>query len=229
MGLAKNVSVCLILITFTSAAFATNRGRETASEAQREARIQHAHELLGKYYRHSVVREGEHVRKINRMIYRWTRERLPKAYRRQYKKVAQTIIDESLKREFDPVFLMSVIQGESSFNPKMRGSLDEIGLMQIRPGTAKWIAHKYGISFHSSKELFDPVKNIRIGAAFLDYLRDRFDSHARLYIAAYNMGARNVREAREEHIWPKDYPIHVMKLYVEFYSQLEPANPSPKG
>ncbi|MGE0529281.1 MAG: lytic transglycosylase domain-containing protein, partial [Bdellovibrionales bacterium] len=55
----------------------------------------------------------------------------------------------------------------------------------------------------------------------LDYLRSKFDSHARLYLAAYNMGQGNVGEALEKNVWPKDYPIHVMKFYVEFYSALD--------
>lgn len=195
------------------------------SEIQREARLEHARELLGKYYHRSVVRKGEKVAKINRQIYLWTRDHMPQAYRSQYKKIAQAIIDESLRYEMDPVFLLSVIQGESGFNPEMRGSLDEIGLMQVRPATADWISEKFHLRYQGRKELFNPVVNIRIGAAYLSYLRERFDSHAQLYLAAYNMGARNVSEAREKSIWPKDYPSHVMKFYVEFYSDLEAPPP----
>jgi soluble lytic murein transglycosylase len=191
------------------------------SEMQRQIRLQHAHELLGKHYRRSVVRQGEKVTKINKKIYVWTREMLPKKHRSKYQKVAQAIIDESVKNEFDPVFLMSVIQGESSFNPDMLGKLDEIGLMQIRPATAKWISHKYGMKWKGDKSLLDPVQNVKIGAAFLKYLRERFDSHAQLYLAAYNMGQKNVDNALDKNIWPKDYPSHVMKRYVEFYADLD--------
>lgn len=190
------------------------------SERQREVRVEHAHELLGKYYKHSVVRRGENVTKINGRIYKWAREHLPAKSKRDYKRVAQAIIDESLRYEMDPVFLISVIQGESSFNPFMLGALDEIGLMQIRPGTAAWICQKLNLKYSGAQALFDPVVNIRIGAAYLNYLRDKFDSHAQLYLAAYNMGARNVASAQEKNIWPKDYPSHVMKYYVEFYSDV---------
>ena len=191
------------------------------SEVQRQIRLQHAHELLGKYYRGSIVRSGERVTKINSKIYHWTRELLPKKHRGQYQAVAQTIIDESLKYEFDPVFLMSVIQGESSFKPEMRGKLDEIGLMQLRPATAKWISRKYGLEWKGDSSLKDPVTNIRIGAAFLSYLRERFDSHARLYLAAFNMGQKNVDNAMYRNIWQKDYPQNDMRRYVEFYHELE--------
>jgi soluble lytic murein transglycosylase len=227
----KTVSIWVTgaLVLGACPAFAKGKGRETASEAQREVRLQHARELLGKYYKKSVVRSGEKVTKINRMIYRWTREHLPRRHRRGYQRVAQAIIDESLRHEFDPVFLLSVIEGESSFDPRKRGALDEIGLMQIRPGTAEWIAHKEGIAYKGSASLFDPVVNIRIGAAYLSYLRGRFDSHAQLYLAAYNMGARNVAEVREKKIWPKEYPAHVMKFYVEFYSELDSTGAKTKS
>jgi soluble lytic murein transglycosylase len=212
-----NVSIGIALALGTQAVSAKTQYRSTV---QHEVRIEHARELLGKYYKSSVVRKGEKVAKINGRIYKWTREHLPLKSRREYKRVAQAIIDESLRYEMDPVFLLSVIQGESSFNPNMLGALDEIGLMQIRPGTADWICKKLGLRYSGAQALFDPVVNIRIGAAYMNYLRGRFDSHAQLYIAAYNMGVRNVANAQDKNIWPKDYPTHVMKVYVEFYSDI---------
>ncbi len=195
--------------------------RKPASLVQREFRLQHAKQLLGKYYRMSVVRSGEKIKKVNGKIYAFTRERLPKKHRKRYKQVAQAIIDESHKNEFDPVFLISVILGESSFDPDRRGALDEVGLMQLRPKTGEWIAKKYGLPWHGEKTLLDPIQNIRIGAAYLHYLREKFDDHAQLYLAAYNMGQRNVNEALDRKIWPKDYPIHVMRRYLDFYSALD--------
>lgn len=196
-------------------------GEAQLSTTQREQRLSHAHELLGKYYKHSAVRAGEKVHKINYSIYNWTRERLPKQFRKKYKVVAQTVIDEANKYGFDPVLLMSVIQSESSFNPIQVGSVGEIGLMQIRPNTGKWMAEMIGVQWKGNRTLRDPVQNIKIGAAYLNYLRNQFDSHARLYLAAYNMGGRRVATVLEQHIWPKDYPIHVMRNYVEFYSALK--------
>lgn len=191
---------------------------KTLSTQQREERLKHARELLGKHYRKSTAKIGEKIPKINSLVYRWTKERLPNKFKSQNKVLAQAIIDESLKHGFDPIFLMSVIQGESSFRPDMVGGVGEIGLMQIRPETGKWIAEKFNMKWNGNNSLFDPVTNVRIGAAFLSFLRDRFDSHAQLYLAAYNMGQRNVDSALEKDIWPKDYPQHVMKHYIEFYA-----------
>lgn len=191
------------------------------SQEQARLRLEHSQELLGKYYDRSTVRFGQNVVKINSDIYRWTRERLPAEYKKNYKKIAQAIIDESLKHQFDPVFLLSIIQTESRFNPKSAGAAGEIGLMQILPSTGAWIAAKAKIPYKNKNTLRDPVSNIRLGAAYLAFLRDRFDMHARLYIAAYNMGQRNVDHAQSRNIWPKDYPGAVMRNYVEFYSALK--------
>ena len=187
---------------------------------QKALRLEHARELLGRHYKKSAVKSGEKISNINSDVYKLVEERLPKRHRKESKRIAKAIIEEAQKHEFDPVFLMSVIQGESSFNPDMVGGVGELGLMQIRPSTAKWIAPKFGMKFKQDKTLLDPVTNIQIGAAYLSWLRERFDSHARLYLAAYNMGQRNVDRALDKNIWPKDYPVHVMSRYVEFYSYI---------
>jgi soluble lytic murein transglycosylase len=223
--LNSNVSLATPRISLTTAnGQAAGSGGGLSSE-QARLRLEHSQELLGKYYGRSTVRFGESVPKINSDIYRWTRERLPQKFKRDSGKIAQTIIDESLKRGFDPVFLISIIETESSFNPQVLGGAGEIGLMQILPSTAEWISAKAGLTYKGHKTLKDPVANIRIGAAYLAFLRDRFDMHARLYIAAYNMGQGNVDSAQAKNIWPKDYPGAVMRNYVSFYERLRDKRP----
>lgn len=213
------VLICATSQVEASAARAPRHG--PLSQEQARLRLEHSQELLGKYYDRSAVRFGQNVAKINSDIYRWTRDRLPAEYKKDHQKIAQAIIDESLKHQFDPVFLLSIIQTESRFNPKALGAAGEIGLMQIMPGTGEWIAAKAKLPYKNKNTLRDPIANIRLGAAYLAFLRDRFDMHARLYIAAYNMGQRNVDHAQSRNVWPKDYPGAVMRNYVEFYSALK--------
>lgn len=191
-------------------------------ESQRDSRLSNAHELLGKYYQKSVVVKGEQVGNINNKIYRWTRQSLPSSFRKDYQTIAQTIIDQSLRYDFDPVFISSLIVNESSFDPRQVGPVGEIGLMQLRPDTAKWIAHKRGLPWRGVASLKDPVTNIKLGTALLAYLREKFNSHARLYIAAYNMGLANVKDAVERNVWPKDYSDRVMRHYIHFYREIDP-------
>jgi soluble lytic murein transglycosylase len=191
------------------------------SEAQREVRIEHAQELLGSLYKKSAARSGEQVTKINGAVYRWTREHLAKKYKDQASRIAQAVIDESLKHKFDPILVLAMVQTESSFNPHMIGGVGEIGLMQIRPETAEWIAKKEHFKFKGRESLFDPVVNIKIGCAYIEYLREHFQSHAGLYLAAYNMGPTNVRKLREEKKWPKDYASKIMSNYISYYEALK--------
>jgi soluble lytic murein transglycosylase len=220
VGLTTAIIPAFIVVFTLTGTTQTAHAAGKLSDKQRKIRIKHAHELLGRYYKKSSVNVGESIPKINSAIYHWTRDHLPSKYRGQSGKIAQTIIDESTKHGFDPVFLMSVIEGESSWHPDKVGGVGEIGLMQLRPTTGKWISKRSGIKWKGDKSLFDPCQNIKVGAAYLSYLRDRFDDHARLYLAAYNMGQSNVDEALDKKIWPKDYPIHVMKRYVAFYETI---------
>lgn len=185
----------------------------------------HAQELMGPHYKRtlaSIAEVHEHV-DFRDFIETQVSKSLPKAFKRQSRKVAQTILSVSEKYEFDPVFLMAVIANESSFNPKARGSVGEIGLMQLRPETAKWVHEKLALKGVKStpQSLEDPVNNIKIGAAYLNMLREKFDSHGRLYLAAYNMGVSNVNRKLKENLWPKEYPIRVMKRYIGFYNSLK--------
>ena len=202
-----------------SVSLSANTERFPASMAE-DQRLAHAKELLGKYYKKSVVRSGEKVTEIRRFIYDWTKRSLDAKWKKHYRAIARTILSESQKHEFDPIFLMAVIQNESAFNPLAKGRFGELGLMQLKPDTAEWVARKNGIRWKGPEQLLDPVANVRIGAAYLSNLRERFDQHGRLYLAAYNMGTANVNRALEKKIWPKDYPARVMQRYIGFYSEL---------
>ncbi|MES2855349.1 MAG: lytic transglycosylase domain-containing protein [Bdellovibrionota bacterium] len=225
------IQTLVAIALFSTVLFETARGSTNGplSQAQREGRVEHAQELLGSHYSRSVVRTGEQVRKINGSVYKWTKESLPAKHKVLSSKIAQAIIDESMKHGFDPVFVMAIIQTESTFNPDQIGGVGEIGLMQIRPETGEWMAKIAGIPWAGKKTLRDPLMNIKIGCAYLTWLREKFDSHARLYLAAYNMGQNNVRELLRESRWPKDYPAKVMENYVGFYEELKVRSPAARS
>lgn len=56
----------------------------------------------------------------------------------------------------------AVVKVESNFNPKARGSAGEVGLMQIKPATARMMGYSGGKS-----GLFDPETNIKYGMKYL--------------------------------------------------------------
>jgi len=56
----------------------------------------------------------------------------------------------------------AVVKVESNFNPRARGSAGEVGLMQIKPATARMMGYS-----GSKKGLFDPETNIKFGMKYL--------------------------------------------------------------
>ena len=180
----------------------------------------HARELLGKHYRKSIVSRSAQVSDVSEFVHQRTEMRLKPRWKKQARLIAQTILNESEKYGFDPVFLMAVIENESSFKPETIGTFGEIGLMQILPDTGQWIARKFNIPYSGPQSLKNPVTNIILGSAYLSYLREKFDFHSQLYLAAYNMGSRNVSRALARQVMPREYPTRVMKRYVRFYTEL---------
>jgi soluble lytic murein transglycosylase len=204
------------------ASLTANASQKATSKVEyTEPRLAQARELMGSYYKHSVVRHGEKIEDLSKHVMEWTSDAMKGRFHRQSRAVARTILAESKAHGFDPVFLMAVIESESSFNPLAKGTSGEIGMMQILPETARWIAKREGWKIKiTSKCLRDPVMNIKIGAAYLAYLRKHFDSHGRLYLSAYNMGATNVNRALAHQVWPREYPVRVMGKYLEYYRDL---------
>ena len=184
------------------------------------ARVAHAKELLGKNYK-KVARATDDTRNIKKFVFKMTQKSLPKKWKSATSRVAHAILVEAARYGFDPIFLVSVIQTESAFNPVARGTSGEIGLMQLMPDTGKWIAGDFDIHWRGKKTLADPVQNIRIGAAYLSVLREKFGSDGRLYLPAYNMGPTAVRHAVNQEIIPVDYAKRVMKKYLKNYTLIQ--------
>lgn len=183
-------------------------------------RIEHARELMGTSYKKSIVARSEKRHDIEKSIHDVVRNRLPKKFKHLSSQVSRTIIDEASKNALDPYFVMAVISGESSFNPHAIGPVGEIGMMQIRPTTGQWMSELLKKKWKGEKTLRDPIENIKLGTAYLAWLRAKFEGHGQLYLAAYNMGPKSVQKAVSKNIYPKDYPIHVMKRYIAFYKEI---------
>lgn len=197
---------------------------ETNISPETQRRIAQAKELLGPRFETSLVSEVSQDRStqaVDAWVHRWVGEALPKKWRKSSRKISSVLLREARRQHFDPIFLLAVIQSESSFRPEAKGLDGEIGLMQIMPNTGREFARRAGVKWKGKQTLQDPISNIRIGAEFLSALRKRFDSHGRLYLAAYNMGAGNVKEALSRRTWPKDYPMRVMTHYLELYRQVK--------
>ena len=143
---------------------------------------------------------------------------LPNDQRSRAFEVARAVIVEANHNRLDPMFLLAVIATESQFNLAAHGTHGEIGLMQIMPSTAKWLAPQAGLA--ADFKLEEPAINIRLGALYMSQLRNRFKHRSKRYVSAYNMGARNVRRLVKAHTEPKIYVTRVLNNYEQIYTAL---------
>lgn len=193
----------------------------TPLEAVNEThRASHARELLGANYEISDASKVAGSARLSEHIHDKVLKALPPQWKDQARTISRALILESERYAMDPVLLLAVIRTESRFNPTIRGGHGEIGLMQIKPDTAQWIAKKFELDLPTEESLFDPVKNIKYGTAYLSYLRSKFTGDASNYIAAYNMGPRNVKRLRAQNIKPEIYSGKVMGNYVRYYKKI---------
>lgn len=114
-----------------------------------------------------------------------------KVYPLEYKNV---ITQMSGQYGLDPHLVSSVIYTESRFKPDAVSNKGAVGLMQIMPETAEWIASKMKLDGFQTEQLFEPETNIRFGCWYLNYLFDTFHKDIDKVIAAYNAGPRKVKE-----------------------------------
>lgn len=185
-----------------------------------QARLTHAKEILGKAYKKSDVSKAEGEEFIHIYLYDLVNKNLPKKHKKSAKQIAEIIVKESKKYKIDPVFVASIIQVESTFNPEARGLAGEVGLMQLMPSTAKEIAVKLKIKWIGPKTLLDPMNNVRIGTAYLSKLRGFFDKKPNRYITAYNVGPGKILKIENSNDLPKFYSTKVLKYYEEFYKKI---------
>ena len=97
----------------------------------------------------------------------------------------------------DPALLAAVIYQESKFRADAKSSSGAIGLMQLRPDTAKGIAIRTGGSRFQTSDLYNPEINVRYGSWYLRHLLDKYGDE-KLALAAYNAGQHNVDTWRAE-------------------------------
>jgi soluble lytic murein transglycosylase len=91
----------------------------------------------------------------------------------------------------DPYLLAAVARTESGFDPDAESPAGAVGLMQLLPGTAKWITGLDGWKGPKNPALKNPQDSLELGAFYLAYLFRRFDDPTAA-IAAYNAGPNAV-------------------------------------
>ena len=125
---------------------------------------------------------------------------LPKS---QAPKLARHILELSNRYQFDPAFVLAVIQVESRFRVKVVSPAGAVGLMQVMPATGQKVARKHNLApsyrllslKRVHRMLEDPFFNTTVGVTYLAYLRDRYKTKSPYFlVAAYNVGPARMDE-----------------------------------
>lgn len=102
-------------------------------------------------------------------------------------------IEEKASRyNLQAAYVSAIIKNESSFRTDARSNVGALGLMQLMPDTAEWIAGKLGDSQYSFERLADGSKNMEYGCWYLNFLSNRFWGNPILTTAAYHTGQGKV-------------------------------------
>lgn len=96
----------------------------------------------------------------------------------------------------------AVMHAESKFDQKAVSHVGAVGMMQLMPKTAEWIAQEGELQYTDLKE---PRQNIMLGTWYIDYLLKKYHNNEVLALAAYNAGRGNVDEWITEYGWKDDF------------------------
>ncbi|UCH79911.1 MAG: transglycosylase SLT domain-containing protein [Nitrospiraceae bacterium] len=122
-------------------------------------------------------------------------EYLPYSYPLAYWDIIQEAADPE---KVEAHLVAAIIREESRFDPRAFSWAGAVGLMQLMPSTAKKISGENGIKIRNGQDLYDPRKNIFLGAQYLTNLIDEFNDLP-FAIMAYNAGKNIVNSWIEKY------------------------------
>jgi soluble lytic murein transglycosylase len=94
---------------------------------------------------------------------------------------------------------LAVTRQESQFDVKARSHAGALGLMQLMPATARYVARKHRWRYSRTRLTRDPDYNSQLGTAYLAELLEQYKGSYIMALAAYNAGTPRVKR------WVRDY------------------------
>jgi len=127
---------------------------------------------------------------------------------------------------FHPLLLFSVMRQESLFEGFVRSTAGARGLMQIIPSTGAERADKEGWPpDYSDEDLYRPIVSVKLGTAYLNFLRNYFEGDMYATLAGYNAGPGNSAAWLEEADGDPDLFVEIIrfsetKTYIKNISEI---------
>ena len=143
---------------------------------------------------------------------------------KQYKiptSLARDIYEAAVENKISPRTAFGLVRAESSFRTSATSPVGAIGLTQLMPATARWLAP--GVT---RQELRKPDVNLRIGFKYLRDLKEKYNGNEKLALLAFNRGpgtvdrllkrGRNPDNGYAEKVWTGKSARHVALMNKKF-------------
>ena len=117
----------------------------------------------------------------------------------------ETVMKYAEIYQVDSNLTAAVIKSESKFKHEAQSHRGAVGLMQLMPETAEWIAKQLDDTDYSIEGMHEPDRNIRYGTWYLSSLEREFHGNDILALAAYNAGRGNVHDWMKENNWSDNF------------------------
>ncbi|MEQ8168737.1 MAG: transglycosylase SLT domain-containing protein [Candidatus Eremiobacterota bacterium] len=127
------------------------------------------------------------------------------------KKYNELVYKYAKQYNLRPEFVHSIIQQESSYNPRAISKSNAKGLMQLLPATFAEVAKKLCIE---KADIFDPETNIRAGCYYLDWCRKNMNLEWAM-ACGYNQGIGNFKKG--------SMPVEGLKYANEVMKRIYPS------
>jgi soluble lytic murein transglycosylase len=120
----------------------------------------------------------------------------------------------------DEAWVYGLIRQESRFISIAKSHAGASGLMQLMPGTARWVARKLGLKDWRWSQVIDVDVNLNLGTYYLKHVLDVLDGFPVMASAAYNAGPGRARAWRPESpmegaIYAETIPFSETRDYVK--------------
>jgi soluble lytic murein transglycosylase len=131
------------------------------------------------------------------------------------------LINSARARDLDPYLIAGLIRQESEFNPEAVSPAKAYGLTQVRPVTGRQFARQAGVPRFSTRSLFQPSINLRIGCSIFKSMLDHHGGRLEETLAAYNAGPNRAadwlawNEYREPAEFVESIPFTETRDYVQ--------------
>lgn len=127
--------------------------------------------------------------------------------------IAQIVATVSQQTGVEAALIHAIIARESAYKIKAKSHAGAMGLMQLMPGTARYLGLK-------PSQFYSPYDNVLAGARYIKEQLTNFDGNLDLALAAYNAGPGAVRKYGGIPPYKETQKyVPIVKSYYQYFKQ----------